>query len=148
MMVNEVRERMEKKRDVLEVVEIVKEKSARGPPGVKELPGKQGKVKEGVMSGGRGVKAVPRSEVRDPGAPQFRYHSAAEDSSLVKAVLDRALSGTVEVSQRELLALAPDIRRQMKEMTTSKRVPVSGAANVMWNHELGEVEVGNFSNVS
>ena len=148
VMANEVRKRMEKKRDVLEAVEIVREKPPRGPPGVKEIPAKRGKEKEGVMSGGGGVKAVPRSEVRDPGAPQFRYHSAAEDSSLVKAVLDRALSGTVEVSQRELLALAPDIRRQMKEMTTSKRVPVSGAANVMWNHEHGEVEVGNFNNVS
>ena len=63
-------------------------------------------------------------------------------------MFDRALSGTVEVSQCKLLALAPDLRRQMKEMTTTKRVPVVGAANVLLNEEAEVVEVANFSNVS
>ena len=48
----------------------------------------------------------------------------------------------------ELLALAPNLQRQMKEMTTTKRVPVVGAANVLLDEEVEVVEVANFSNVS
>ena len=47
-----------------------------------------------------------------------------------------------------MLALAPDLRRQMKEMTTTKRVLVVGAANVLLDEEAEVVEVANFSNVS
>ena len=94
-----------------------------------------------------GVKSVPKADVKDVSSgPQFKYQSPVEDTKLVKAVFERAMDRTVEVSQRELLALAPDLRRQLKELTTTKRVPVTGSANSF--EEIEEVEVGNFSNVS
>lgn len=149
LMAAEVRKRIERKRDVVEAVEATK----KGPTGAREPPagrrdvGGKGKEKEKGETGG--VKVVPRAEVKDGGSgPQFRYHSAAEDISLVKAVMDRALGGTVEVSQRELLAIAPDLRRQMKEMTTTKRTPISGAAAMLLDEGLEAAEVNNLSNVS
>ena len=97
VMANEVRKRIEKKRNLLGELEIVKEKAPMVPPEVKDPRVKQEKQKAVVSSAGGGVKAVPRPEVEVQGAPQFHYHSAVEDSSLVKAVLDRTSSGTVEV---------------------------------------------------
>ena len=115
----------------------------------KENVGKKADANPGKVDQGVGVKTVPRSELKDGGqGPQYKYQSPAEDAGLVKAVFDRVMNGTVEVSQKELLALAPELRRQVKDLTTTKRVPLVGVgANL---HELAgeEHEVANFSNVS
>ena len=141
VMANEVRRRLEKKREVEVVIRKgpprMKEGEQRGAEGGKGVEDWGDKGKGKAVEGG-GVKTIPKADLKDAGGgPQYRYQSAAEDTTLVKAVFDRAMSRTVEVSQRELLALAPKLRWQMKEMTTTKRVPVARAsANV-----LGEVEV-------
>ena len=57
---------------------------------------------------------------REPG--QFKYQSPAEDKELIQAVIDRSMESQVTMSQKELLAISPDVRRHMKEVTTSKRV--------------------------
>ena len=62
-------------------------------------------------------EAVPISA-----APQYKYQTPVEDPKLAHAVLDRALDVKIELLQRELLALSPDVRKQIKELTTTKRV--------------------------
>ena len=37
-------------------------------------------------------------------------------------MIDRSMESQVTMSQKELLAISPDVRRHMKEVTTSKRV--------------------------
>jgi hypothetical protein len=54
--------------------------------------------------------------------PQYRYSSPVEDPALVSAVLARALQSTVSLSQKELLTISPEIRRQMKDLTKTNRV--------------------------
>ena len=70
------------------------------------------------------MKTIPVEEVkgkgREPG--QFKYQAPAEDKELIRAVIDRSMESQVTMSQKELLAISPDVRRHMKEVTTSKRV--------------------------
>ena len=148
VMMAETRRKIDRRRGETEAIQVTTAKAGAGAKsgGGQKVVAAKGKDREPPVVAQRVVPRV-ESEEKTQG-PQFKYHSAAEDTSLVKAVFDRALSGTVEVSQRELLALAPDLRRQMKEMTTTKRVPVVGAANVLLDEEAEVVEVANFSNVS
>ena len=92
------------------------------PPAVAKAPGSSG-----TTGGGGGTT----HETRAPGdLPQYKYTTPIEDVRIAKAVLDRALEAPVTLSQRELLALSPDIRKQIKDMTTTRRSAVSGAPNV------------------
>lgn len=116
----EVKRKIErKKREVMDGVEIRK-----GPPGV---PAKDMGVKK-VAQADLTKKPAPASFTKDAQAPpnaaqpQFKYQTPVEDPALVQSVLQRALEGKVELTQRELLAIAPDLRKQIKEMTTTKRV--------------------------
>ena len=105
-------------------------------------------------------KVAPPAPVRPPPeasehdgnqGPQFRYHSAAEDQTLVRAVMNMALGSKVEVSQRELLALATELRRQMKDLTMTKWVPIQGAAthyNGVAIEDDVEAKINVFANVS
>ena len=59
--------------------------------------------------------------------PQFRYQAPIEDRRIAPSVIDKVLDVPITITNRELLALAPDIRRQIKELTTTKRIsPVEG----------------------
>jgi hypothetical protein len=62
------------------------------------------------------------------GAPQFRYLSASDNPALVKSVLERSLDNKFLISERELLAIAPEVRRTMRELTTTKRIPMGSGA--------------------
>lgn len=116
----EVKKKIErKKREVMDSVEIRK-----GPPGI---PAKDIGVKK-VAQADLAKKPVPANFAKDAqvpsnvAQPQFKYQTPAEDPALVQSVLQHALEGKVELTQRELLAIAPDLRKQIKEMTTTKRV--------------------------
>ena len=67
--------------------------------------------------------------------PQYRYVAPIEDPSLVQKVLARTLDSSITVTSRELLALSSDLRRQVKELTATKRYAVGEA-------KLVEVDVG------
>ncbi|MDT7543780.1 MAG: hypothetical protein QOE33_3695 [Acidobacteriota bacterium] len=67
-----------------------------------------------------------------PGSgPQYRYVSPAEDPVVLKTIMNRALDSAVNLSQRELLSISPELRKQYREYTTTKRIPA----------EQGSVEV-------
>lgn len=71
---------------------------------------------------------------------QYRYTFPLEDDAAPKRVLDRVLEATVPVPVKELLAVAPDFRRQLKELATSKRMPVK--TNTIQVNELAGVDPG------
>jgi len=64
--------------------------------------------------------APPVSAPKD--GPQYKYASPLEDAAVISTVVNRALETTVSLSHKELLAISPDIRKQYKELTTTKRV--------------------------
>ena len=92
--------------------------SRKGPPGI---PAAAGPTSAAPAAG---TKTVPAEEVkgkgREPG--QFKYQAPAEDKELIQVVIDRSMESQVTMSQKELLAISPDVRRHMKEVITSKRV--------------------------
>lgn len=69
--------------------------------------------------------------VPQPNQPQYKYSTPIEDTKLVNSVLDRALDVPITITNRELLALAPDVRRQVKDLITTKRTPTNGNPLVM-----------------
>lgn len=54
--------------------------------------------------------------------PQYKYVTEAEAPELVKSVQERMLDATLTITPRELLAVSQDIRRGVKDMTTTRRV--------------------------
>ena len=160
VLATETRERLEKRKKVVfDGVDIPAKRGEQsggrkvGPPG-KNVTMEKGRGARNEAPPPAPVRPPPRAEANERDAnqgPQFRYHSAAEDQTLVRAVMDRALGSKVEVSQRELLALAPELRRQMKDLTTTKRVPIQGAAthyNGVAVEDDVEAEIDVFANVS
>ena len=56
---------------------------------------------------------------------QFRYSFPLEDETTLKCLIDRVLATTVLVLVRQLIAVAPEVRKQLKDLSTAKRIPVS-----------------------
>ena len=56
---------------------------------------------------------------------QFRYLFPLEDETAPKRLLDRVLATTVPVPVRELIAVAPKVCKQLKDLSTAKHIPVS-----------------------
>ena len=58
---------------------------------------------------------------KNPPQPQYKYVVPIEDTKAVSNVLTRTLDSNITISQRELLSIAPEVRKQLKELTTAKR---------------------------
>jgi hypothetical protein len=64
--------------------------------------------------------AMPPKPAADEG--RFHYKSAIESSVETKTIVDRTLDSQITLSARELLAVSPDVRRQVRELVAGKRV--------------------------
>src|SRR5712664_1694824 len=73
--------------------------------------------------------------------PQFRYVTPIEDPALVKKLVQQTLDTSITISTRELLAVAPDVRRQIKDQLVTKRVPVGTTALIEEVQESEEHQV-------
>ncbi len=58
--------------------------------------------------------------------PQYKFSTPIEDPEIAKAVLKRSLDAQFTISQRELLSLSLDVRKQYKELVSTKRIPTVG----------------------
>ncbi|MFI5420871.1 MAG: retropepsin-like aspartic protease, partial [Nitrososphaerales archaeon] len=69
-------------------------------------------------------KTFPEQKQTQPNSttPQFKYITPIEDSKIVNSLVERALDTPITISSRELLAVAPEVRKQIKENITTKRV--------------------------
>ena len=67
----------------------------------------------------------PRADPVDRNDPQYRMHAPIEDPALAQQVMGRVLDSTISLSQRELWALSPEVRKAIRTLTTGKRVPVN-----------------------
>ena len=54
--------------------------------------------------------------------PQFRYVTPIEDPALIAKVSKQSLDASITISTRELLSIAPDVRRHIKDQLITKRV--------------------------
>ena len=53
---------------------------------------------------------------------KFRYQSPIEGDVKASDLTDRALDAKVTITTRELMAVSPDVRRQVKELVSSKKI--------------------------
>ncbi|KAL5522431.1 hypothetical protein ACEPAG_8447 [Sanghuangporus baumii] len=67
--------------------------------------------------------SLQQDDIRKPSNPQPQYHYVVpiEDSNTVSNMLTRTLDTSITLSQRELLLIAPELRKQLKELITAKR---------------------------
>lgn len=109
--------------------------------------------KEGVNTRSKGqavapekIKAPAISEERSARPdPQFRYVTPIEDPALVKKLVQQSLDTSITISTRELLSVAPDVRRQIKDQLVTKRVATSAFVEEVSDADGPEVTVANVS---
>lgn len=101
--------------------EIVK----KGPP-----PKSAMKTNQAPAGGPRPTAANPPrplppavSDRTIPPQPAFKYQAPIENPELIQKVIQRTLGSQVTISNEELLAISPDIRRFYKENTVTRRLP-------------------------
>jgi hypothetical protein len=68
-----------------------------------------------------GVKPPPMPPVKRH-EPAYRSTPPVVDNKIVSNVFYRSMEAPITLTQRELLSLAPDVRSQYKDVTTSRRV--------------------------
>jgi hypothetical protein len=80
-----------------------------------------------------------------PQPPAFKYQALVENSVLVRRVLEMALAAKVTITNKELCALVPEIRKWYRDNTATKRIPtvVTGTfaeweALIMNYHGIGK----------
>jgi hypothetical protein len=80
--------------------------------------------REGLATRSRGQPQAPQPEksaaaqsadMRTKPEPQYRYVTPIEDPALIKKIAQQSLDTSITISTRELLSVAPDIRRHIKE---------------------------------
>jgi hypothetical protein len=64
----------------------------------------------------------PKYKGKESSAPDFHYQCPIEDKADAKKVYERILDVSIPVTARELLSLSPEVRKQAKESTTTKKV--------------------------
>ncbi|KAK1218941.1 hypothetical protein PQX77_018348 [Marasmius sp. AFHP31] len=68
----------------------------------------------------RVMGAPPKDDSRN-----YKYKSPIETDAAIERVIQAGLASTVTISQADLLAIAPDYRRRMKDSVTSRRVGIN-----------------------
>jgi len=100
-------------------------------------PNTRGKAKTPVeKSSADPVRPVPnavtkKAPVQNQPAPsqpmqpqQYKYSSNVESPTLVQKVMDKVLMGEVTLTTEEVFAVAPDIRKNTRELLAARKIPV------------------------
>jgi hypothetical protein len=69
--------------------------------------------------------AVKNTAAANTSGPQYQYSTPIEDPAVVLKVVNCALDVPISITQRELLSISPEARKQYKELTTMQRVSAS-----------------------
>ena len=91
------------------------------------------------------VPPVERSSRPDP---QFRYVTPIEDPAIIKKLVDQTLDTSIMITTRELLSVAPDVRRQVKDQLITKRVATTGSMEVAEEVDTPKVFMNHVSDDS
>jgi hypothetical protein len=69
----------------------------------------------------------------------YRYSHGLEDKDADKRILERLLDTHINISTRELFAISPDLRKQFRDLTTTKRVTVGTVSvNELTGHPVSD----------
>lgn len=81
---------------------------------------------------------LPKGRRQVQTGPQYKFSTPIEDPELAKKVLNRSLDTQISISQRELLSLSLDVRKQYKELVSTKRIPTVGRLESIDPENLNE----------
>ena len=123
-------EMTKREQDELQVLENLVASTQKKIDNAKKKYDRNKKDKEGITTR---AKAYPAPEDKTPAAaqtaerstrpdPQYRYVTPIEDPALVKKLVQQSLDSSITISTRELLSVAPDVRRQIKDQLVTKRI--------------------------
>lgn len=62
-------------------------------------------------------------------APAYRTLPPIHDPTIAAEVYRRAMDAPITITQRELLSLSPEVRSQVREITTTRRIPTAPVAD-------------------
>jgi hypothetical protein len=71
----------------------------------------------------RNVGAPVKIPVVKTAAPAYKTLPPVHEASIALDVYKRAMEAPVTITQRELLSLSPEVRAQVREVTTTRRIP-------------------------
>jgi len=75
-----------------------------------------------------GIIKVPATKPAVASAPAYKTLPPVHDASIAVDVYKRAMDTPITITQRELLSLSPEVRAQLREVTTTRRIPAANAA--------------------
>ncbi|KJA18652.1 hypothetical protein HYPSUDRAFT_919512 [Hypholoma sublateritium FD-334 SS-4] len=89
-------------------------------------------IPSAVTVGAPQVSAPPRSS-KNPfmssANPQYTYHTPIESAETVERVVEQSLDATVTLTNRDLLAVAPEVRKALKDQIATRRSIVPSLGN-------------------
>ena len=91
------------------------------------------------------VPSVERSSRPDP---QYRYVTPIKDPAIIKKLVDQSLDTLITITTRELLSVAPDVRRQVKDQLITKRVATTGSMEIVDENDTPKVFMNHISDDS
>src|SRR5271163_5115927 len=80
----------------------------------------------------RNVAAKPNQNFKRP-EPVYKTLPPIHDSTIAANVYKRSMDAPITLTQRELLSLSPEVRSQVREATTTRRLP-NKEGNTMQNY--------------
>lgn len=72
------------------------------------------------------VPTTNQPTTQPPQEPNFRYAAPIEDRAVGAALFNRMLDAPITTTAREILATAPEVRKNFKDATTTRKVPTAG----------------------
>jgi hypothetical protein len=104
-----------------------------------EATPKLAKAKEVAPVASSSSSTLPDANTANPSAAstsnQYRFSFALEDKGADKRVIERLLDSNIAIPVRELLAVSPEVRKNLRDLTTTKRVTVG---SVLVNELVGQ----------
>ena len=93
---------------------------------------------------GAPVKAPAVSKKPDPA---YKTLPPIHDPSIASEVYKRSMETPITITQRELLSLSPEVRSQVREVTTTRRIPNShsGANTLSYEEESNKENISDAS---
>ena len=71
----------------------------------------------------RNVGAIVKPPVNKAGVPAYKTLPPIHDPAIAIEVYKRAMEAPITITQRELLSLSPEVRAQLRDVTTTRRIP-------------------------
>ncbi|KAG2738154.1 hypothetical protein P692DRAFT_201731714 [Suillus brevipes Sb2] len=120
-------------------VELESAPRAQVAKATNEATPKLAKAKEVAPVASSSSSTLPDANTANPSAAstsnQYRFSFALEDKGADKRVIERLLDSNIAIPVRELLAVSPEVRKNLRDLTTTKRVTVG---SVLVNELVGQ----------